>query len=195
MRYLYEKVIKKSKIGRKKFKNGSKNLVLALFLLALYSIIFSGCGYHFKSRTINLKDVTSFSELIVKNETYEPELELIVKGHLTGIFSSNRWLGGKSESGSGTVFSCVVTKFENTAVSHTTNDSISQYEVSLTFDVTAYRDDAPGDALYSLSDRRYVEQYTVDTDVKVTLQNKKAAITKISDKFSHDIEDSISQGF
>lgn len=167
-----------------------KILVLSTILLLLLS-----CGYHFHSYKIELEGVDYFTNLIVENKTYEPEIELIVKEYLTSRFSANNWIREKAADGGGTVFLCKVTKFENKAISHTASDDISQYAVYLYFDIAIYKEDTPSDIIFSSKNKRYIEPYIVSDDIRVTLQNKREAIEKISKKFSFDMEDSISQGF
>jgi hypothetical protein len=166
-----------------------------IFILSILLLLLLSCGYHFRGHRIEIEGVGYFTQVIVENKTYEPEIELIVKEYLTSRFSANGWLGKEGTEGEGTVFSCKVIKFENKAVSHANSDKISQYALVLLFDVAIYKKDSPSDIIFSIKKRRYTEPYIVSDDIRVTLQNKKEAIEKVSEKFSSDIEDSITQGF
>jgi len=166
-----------------------------LFIFCIILMITGCCGYHFKSRLIKLEGVKSFSKIIVNNDTFEPGLANIFKNDLTTVFKTNSWMKSSPETKDETIFLLKITSFSNKASSHSSGGTITQYEVKLLMDVTIYNDNDPDTIFFSLKDRTYAENYVVNNDIRVTSQNKKVALERISEKFSVDIEDSISQGF
>ncbi len=164
-------------------------------IIAAAMILTSCCGYHFRSRDIGIADTDYFTEVVIRNETYEPELELILKEELTSAFMTNGWLKPNMAGGDkGAVFSCKVTGFSNKAVSYTSADDISRYELVIRLSIAIYKG-SPGNTVYSMKDRRYTEQYFASSDIKVTSMDKRSAVRRVFKKFSDDVKDIISQGF
>jgi len=170
-------------------------MVKRLLIYVLLLLTLSGCGYRFKGRAISLRGVESFNTVIVNNDTYEPELELILRDDITTLFTTNGWLVSNASGDDAVTFLCTVAGYKNSPASHRSNDSISQYEVELRFNVRVHKGPDKEKSIFSLTDRRYSELYIVSDDVNITSKNKREAIGKISDKFARDMEDSLSQGF
>lgn len=165
-----------------------KKLIILIIIVAC-----AGCGYHFRGTAINIAGVDHFTKVTVKNLSYEPALELIIKDDLTGMFATNGWLRSADDD-RGAKLNCNIISFENKAVSYTPSDEISQYEIIMKLGADV-RKDLESEAIFKSGEKRYAERYLVESDVKKTMKNKNDAIKKISEKYSHDIADLIAEGF